>query len=238
MKIVAFLFLFTFTTLFSQEKYEYVIVPYSFDFFKEPNKFNLNGLTKSFFEKEGFKVLYDTDIKPDFIANNPCEVLYANVIDDNKLFSTNLFVQVKDCKGNLLIESVKGSSREKDFDKSFTIALRQALNSLKGQLNFNKSKSFVKNENKALLTAKSAEREIVVDNNNSVTYTSIITETGYQIINSEKEVVFDLTKTSSDDIFIARKGNLNGVLVKKINGWFFEYNEANQLVSEKVEVKF
>ena len=237
MKIVAFLFLFTFTSLFSQEKYEYVIVPYSFDFFEEPNKFNLNGLTKSFFEKEGFKVLYDTDIKPDFVANNPCEVLYANVIDDNKLFSKNLYVQVKDCKGNLLIESVKGSSREKDFDKSFTIALRQALTSLKGQLNFNKSKSFVKNENKDTLIEKSAENKIVVENNNTK-YSSIITETGYQLINSENEVIFELTKTSSEDIFIAKKGNLNGVLVKKINGWFFEYNEANQLVSEKVEVKF
>ena len=237
MKIVAFLFLFTFTSLFSQEKYEYVIVPYSFDFFEEPNKFNLNGLTKSFFEKEGFKVLYDTDIKPDFVANNPCEVLYANVIDDNKLFSKNLYVQVKDCKGNLLIESVKGSSRKKDFDKSFTIALRQALTSLKGQLNFNKSKSFVKNENKETLIEKSAENKIVVENNNTK-YSSIITETGYQLINSENEVIFELTKTSSEDIFIAKKGNLNGVLVKKINGWFFEYNEANQLVSEKVEVKF
>ncbi len=237
MKIVSFLFLFTITSLFSQEKYEYVIVPYSFDFFEEPNKFNLNGLTKSFFEKEGFKVLYDTDIKPDFVANNPCEVLYAYVIDDNKLFSKNLYVQVKDCKGNLLIESVKGSSREKDFDKSFTIALRQALTSLKGQLNFNKSKSFVKNENKEILIEKSAENKIVVENNNTK-YSSIITETGYQLINSENEVVFELTKTSSEDIFIAKKGNLNGVLVKKINGWFFEYNEANQLVSEKVEVKF
>ena len=237
MKIVSFLFLFTITSLFSQEKYEYVIVPYSFDFFEEPNKFNLNGLTKSFFEKEGFKVLYDTDIKPDFVANNPCEVLYANVIDDNKLFSKNLYVQVKDCKGNLLIESVKGTSREKDFDKSFTIALRQALTSLKGQLSFNKSKSFVKNENKETLIEKSAENKIVVENNNTK-YSSIITETGYQLINSENEVIFELTKTSSEDIFIAKKGNLNGVLVKKINGWFFEYNEANQLVSEKVEVKF
>jgi hypothetical protein len=237
MKVVSFLFLFTITSLFSQEKYEYVIVPYSFHFFEEPNKFNLNGLTKSFFEKEGFKVLYDTDIKPDFVANNPCEVLYANVIEDNKLFSKNLYLQVKDCKGNLLIESVKGSSREKDFDKSFTIALRQALTSLKGQLNFNKSKSFVKNENKETLIEKSAESKIVVENNNTK-YSSIITETGYQLINSENEVVFELTKTSSEDIFIAKKGNLNGVLVKKINGWFFEYNEANQLVSEKVEVKF
>jgi hypothetical protein len=237
MNKVAFLFLFTFTSLFSQEKYEYIIVPYSFNFFKEPNKFNLNSLTKSFFEKEGFKVLYDTEVKPDFIANNPCEVLYVNVIDYNKLLSTNLFVQVKDCKGNLFIESLKGSSREKDFDKSFTIALRHALNSLKGQLNFNKSKSFVKNENKVTFIEKSAKNEIVVENN-SATYTSIITETGYHLINSEKEVVFDLTKTSSDDIFIARKGNLNGVLVKKINGWFFEYNQANQLVSEKVAVKF
>ena len=37
---------------------------------------------------------------------------------------------------------------------------------------------------------------------------------------------------------MAKKGNLQGLFVKKESNWFFEYNDGNRLVSEKVEVKF
>ena len=237
MKVVSFLFLFTFTSLFSQEKYEYVIVPKQLSFFDEPNKFNLNFLIKSFFKSEGFIVFYDDDVLPIEIANNRCDVYFVDVERINKFMGTTILVKIKDCQNFVLVESDEGNSREKEFSKSYSQALRQALTSLKGQLNFKKSKSFVKNENKETLIEKSAENKIVVENNNTK-YSSIITETGYQLINSENEVVFELTKTSSEDIFIAKKGNLNGVFVKKINGWFFEYNDGNQLISEKVGVKF
>ena len=67
---------------------------------------------------------------------------------------------------------------------------------------------------------------------------AISTDNGYNLINANSEVVYVLQKTSNVNIFTATKAVLNGILIKKNNGWFFEYYEGDKLISEKVEVKF
>jgi hypothetical protein len=47
-----------------------------------------------------------------------------------------------------------------------------------------------------------------------------------------------LFNTSIKDIFIAEKGIITGILIKKDNVWFFEYYQNDQLISEKVAVKW
>jgi hypothetical protein len=37
---------------------------------------------------------------------------------------------------------------------------------------------------------------------------------------------------------MAKKGEVQGVLVAKNNQWFFEFYQGDQLISEKIEVKF
>ena len=64
------------------------------------------------------------------------------------------------------------------------------------------------------------------------------TATGYQLVDASPKVVYKLYKTSRSDLFIAMKGNNQGVLIQKDNQWFFEYYENATLVSEKVAVKF
>ena len=64
------------------------------------------------------------------------------------------------------------------------------------------------------------------------------TSYGYQLIDSEPKVVMKVYKTSNSTSFMAIKGSVQGVLVSKDNQWFFEYYQNDQLISEKVEVKF
>ena len=75
----------------AQSNYEVVIIPKKFSFLKEENKYNLNAVTKSFFETEGFKVYYAEDNLPKEIANNRCNALFADVVENNTLFVSKLF---------------------------------------------------------------------------------------------------------------------------------------------------
>ena len=64
------------------------------------------------------------------------------------------------------------------------------------------------------------------------------TSYGYQLIDSEPKVVMKVYKTSNANSYMATKGSVQGALVAKDNQWFFEYYQNDQLISEKVEVKF
>jgi len=45
-------------------------------------------------------------------------------------------------------------------------------------------------------------------------------------------------KTSNANSYMAKKGDVQGALVAKDNQWFFEYYQNDQLISEKIDVKF
>lgn len=64
------------------------------------------------------------------------------------------------------------------------------------------------------------------------------TSYGYQLIDSEPKVIMKVYKTSNSASFMAKKGEVQGVLVSKDNQWFFEYYQGDNLISEKIDVKF
>ena len=126
-----------FVSFFSiaKEKYKYVIVPEQFSFFKESNQYNLNALTKSFFETEGFTVFYDTDTLPDELLKNRCLALYVTAVVNKSMFVTKVAINIRDCRNEVLLVSEEGSSREKSYEKAYNQSFRTALTSLKGKIN-------------------------------------------------------------------------------------------------------
>lgn len=238
MKKIKILLIFTlfFSYAKSQERIQKIIIPEKFDFFKEANQYNLNYLLKAFFDKEGFITIYDSELSDDSPVDS-CAFLYPTLKHEKNFFITKILVEIKDCNGNVLLKSVEGTSRDKSYKKANNESLRIALNSLRGKLNFK-----TKPSGKAVVTViakKADESQIIENNENSIlSLYSIPTQTGYKLVDEVPNLIFELTKSSSPDIFIAKKGNLQGLLIKKENNWFFEYNDGNQLVSEKVEVKF
>ena len=52
---------------------------------------------------------------------------------------------------------------------------------------------------------------------------------GYKIVDSAPTVIYLIHTTSNESVFIASKGEVKGVFMKKINGWFFDYYQNDIL---------
>jgi len=130
--IFTFVFIGFLSSTFGQDlnSYKYVLVPSSFDFFKEPNQYQLNELTKFLFEKYGFEAYMENEELPMELSQNRCKALIANMQNNSGLFSTKLVVVLKDCKNNQLFISKEGRSREKDYKIAYQEALRDAFESI------------------------------------------------------------------------------------------------------------
>ena len=73
---------------------------------------------------------------------------------------------------------------------------------------------------------------------NSKKYQVVATENGYNLMTiGANSTIFQIFKTSSKDVFLAQRNNVNGILIKKANTWFFEYYNQNRLQSEQIEVE-
>ena len=234
-KIVLLFVLFASSFSYAQENYKYVIVPKKFNFFKEENKYNLNTITKFFFEKEGFQVIYDTEEFPDDLAANRCSALYINVLEKSNMVMTKITFEIKDCQNRLIIASVQGESREKQYEKAYNESFREALVSMRGKLNI-KTTEIIKAEEVSVGVS-----EIKTSINSIIDVSqlrAVPTETGYNLINHTNNIVVILNRTSLENVFIASKDIFKGVLIKKNTGWFFEYDFEGKVYSEKIEVKF
>ena len=235
-KVVLLFVLFIYTFSFAQENYKYIIVPKKFSFFKEENKYNLNTTTKAFFENNGFEVYFDTDEFPKELAENRCLALTVNAIENNNVFLTRINIELIDCYNKSILLSDLVTSREKEYQKDYTEAFRNALTNLKGQLNIKRTsaKSTVLIDNMVATTPVSKTNTII----DVSQLRAVPTETGYNLINHTNNIVIILHNISLDNVFIASKEIFKGVLIKKNTGWFFEYDFECKVYSEKVEVKF
>ena len=110
--------------------YKYVVVPEKFNFLKQNDQYSLNSLTKGLLEYKGFTAYFDNNELPGEVANNKCRALTADVLEKKGMFTTNLTVLLKDCRGNIVFKSKEGKSREKEYKVAYSMALRDAFTSL------------------------------------------------------------------------------------------------------------
>ncbi len=221
--------------------YKYVIVPEKFEFLKEPNKYNLNALTKMVFEKYGFVTFFTNDKLPDELALNKCLALYGDLLNDSGMLNTKLSIVLKDCSGKVIFTSDAGKSKEKDYRKAYYEALREASASI-ASLNYKfagPSKN-VQNHNQATTVSQQATPTVgmpaTVSNEGQLFAQPIAN--GFQLVDTTPKVVAKMYKTSQQDYYTAQGDNKNGVIFKKGNDWFFEYYLNDKLVSEKLNIKF
>lgn len=240
-KIILFLFSLFTSLVAAQESYTYAIIPEKFENLAK-NEYQLNAITASFFKTEGFTTFYDTDKLPIELANNRCEAIFIDVKMNNSLFVTKVIIEIKDCQNIVLATSIEGSSRKKDYKLAYNEAFRTALVSLKGRIKVGKttvSKVVEKPVEKQQVITKSEKATAVLTENfdNSMLKAEKIAN-GFALQTAEGEKVMDIYATTSETVFIAIRENVQGVFVKKVNGWFFEYYANNSLISEPVKVKF
>lgn len=250
-KSVIILLLLSTFQLFAQNlnDYQYVIVPTKFVDFDVENQYRLNTITKFNLEKMGFIAFYENSEIPMEIMNERCSILSADVVKDNNLLWTRVYVTFKDCYGKIIHQSEVGKTKEKEFKIAYPIALDETFKSL-FSLNYKyngtkmkTSQSVIGETNpKAVVLPEKPKANLPILVSETTDYSKLLfaqpTANGFQLVDSTPKVVYKLFKTDSPSMFLAQKGNQNGVVTLKDDSWFFEYQENEKVVSEKLEIKF
>ncbi len=112
------------------DSYKYIIVPKKFDFLRKENQYRVNSQTKYLFEKNGFTTLLKGQDYPDDLISNPCLGVEANVIDESNSFTSKVRVSLTNCQDQVVYTSEQGISKEKDYAKSYSLALNNAFKSI------------------------------------------------------------------------------------------------------------
>ncbi|WP_411031123.1 hypothetical protein [Spongiimicrobium sp. 3-5] len=108
--------------------YKYIIVPKTFDGFKEENKYHTNSLVKFLFTKKGFNTVYE-DALPEDLVHDRCLGLVAELVDDSSMFTTKVVLALKDCNAVVVFTSQEGRSKLKEYRPSYSQAIRNAFSS-------------------------------------------------------------------------------------------------------------
>ncbi|MDA6068730.1 hypothetical protein NJT12_03770 [Flavobacterium sp. AC] len=227
----------------SVNDYKAVIVPLKYDFLKSENQYRTATMTKANLVKAGFQAFYGNEEIPAGLGDR-CEFLYVDVKKDNGFLVTKLFVEFKDCYGKVIYTSDIGKSKEKEYEVAYRECLDLAfasINALHYKYNgktVNSTKAPTTSIPAAQIVPATAISTPTADLKDPNLLFAQPTENGYQLIDKTPKVVMKLLKTSRPDSFIAIKDGIQGSLNAKDNQWFFEYYKNDQLVSEKVSVKF
>jgi len=221
--------MFGFSQIGDINNYKYIVIPEQFEFLKEKNEYNLNSLTAMIFEKKGFQVFYPNEELPYEAKMDRCKVLYGDVIKESNFLITKLTIVLKDCAGRTVFTSLEGRSKEKEFRKAYYEALREA------------SRSFdvLEYEYRELGTEKGAATAVAAkEKNNQNQLVAMPTSYGYDLLDKSQKVVLKMYKTSQPDSYSAKMEDVNGVVFKKGDDWFFEYYIDDKPVSQKLYIRF
>lgn len=120
------------TSVFSQANlndYKYVIVPTKYDFLKGKDQYQLNSFTAFLFNKYGFQTLMEGDEYPEDLVRNRCLALRSDVTKESGMFKTKLLLELKSCNDQVVFTTKMGESREKEYQRAYTEAMRNAFKS-------------------------------------------------------------------------------------------------------------
>jgi hypothetical protein len=216
----------------SVNNYKYALVPSKFDFLKTADKYSLNTYTKMFMQKYGFQTFLDNESLPAEFASNNCNKVFVDVLDQSSLFVTKLAVELKDCQNKILFTSATGESREKDYKVAYTQALREAFASFDA-LHYKYTEIVpVKG---VVHEVQSAIKEMPASSDKK--YNIDILSNGFQVVDGSQPIM-RCWKTEVPNTFISTKGNINGLLFKKQDTWYFQYYENEKLVTEVMDIRF
>lgn len=127
--------LFVFCGFFSSNAqlnpYKYIVVPTHFEVFKKENQHQTSTLVKYYLTENGFPAIYDTQ-QPTELRIDPCQAAYVKLRDDSGMFMTRVVLQFVDCQGEVVFETMEGTSKEKNYVDAYKGAIAEAFQSIAG----------------------------------------------------------------------------------------------------------
>ncbi|SDQ48355.1 hypothetical protein [Flagellimonas zhangzhouensis] len=248
-------------------KYKYIIVPKKFDAFKEVNEYQTSTLIKYYFAENGFNVVYD-DALPIDLAGNRCTGLVADVIDESGMFSTKIFISLKDCQNKEVFRSLEGKSKIKDFGAAYKEAIQNAFVSFAGMgysydpdaatenknsetvtLSYKNDVKTVEPKSTAQVIEQKATPEEQVYKSVEPIPSSIVSgdvdvlyaqaiPSGYQLVDNTPKVVLTLQETSMQYVFMTEYEGNNAVVFLQDGQWMLEYSVDGKKQQKKLNIKF
>ncbi len=223
--------------------YNYVIIPTKFSFFDEPNRFNLNSLSKMFMEKNGFISFFDDAVLPDSAAKDQCK-LYLDVVKNSNMFTTKLTVVLKDCRNAVVFTSAEGKSTEKDYRVAYTMALREAFKSFDNlDYQYNGSQFVTASVNAPAAPQPPLSPVVKKNDDTTIIATGEMLnaqpiKNGYQLVDTTPKIALKIYKTSVVNVYVAENETEKGIVLKNNGQWIFEYYQRGKLVTKPLNIKF
>lgn len=231
-KIITYLLFITFSLMLNSQNTEepFILIPEVFDAFDKPNQYNLNNLALLAMEKQNIPVFHS--IKKAIDLPMDCNFLKMELIADHTFFYKKVTIIFKNCKGETVLSSNEGRSREKEFKLGYNMAFRDAEKSI----NYTTLKEILYNIKKPQTISIKSNEEVSINDYDTL-YAQPI-ENGFQLIDATPKVVYKIYYTSQKEIFTAIKNDQQGILLKNNNQWFFEYTKDGEIKKESVNIKF
>jgi hypothetical protein len=226
------------TTSFAQTNlnaYKYIIVPMTYGFLKENDKYELNSLTKFLFERAGFETLMQGDDYPNDLLENPCLSLLVDVKDNSGAFTTKLTIDLTDCHNTVIFTAKEGKSKEKEYKRTYQEALRnsfKSIESLKYKYNPELAASIVVVAKTETVSPTAAETE-TVKKGEDVTKAPIKTEPEPKAIIAAPVVVSNTAKDTDNKQGEKTKSAARSYKNENIS--FFLIDQNNSLVAYVIE---
>jgi hypothetical protein len=212
------------------ENYKYIIVPNKLDFFNEIDQYQTSSLLQFLLHKNGFTVILDSEQYPLELRADLCKALTANIIKEASLFKTSIHLELKDCFNQVVYTSNEGTSRLKDYKKSYQAAMRN-LHSTMGAVTYKP-----KITAERLIISKDAGIDSIESKDTRTILSPQIKENGYQLLNADAKIIFEVLNTSLPNIFVVK--DRNGILYKKGAYWLLEYFEGDKRIIEQFTIHF
>lgn len=144
------------------DPYKYIVVPKQYDFLKKENQYRVNSFTKYLFEQHGYQAFYQGDDYPDDLRANPCLGLTANVIDGSNAFTTKIVLLLKNCSGELVLQTVEGKSKIKQYDKTYIDALKKCFVTIE-ELDYNYDPTAFSKSSASVVAAEDNKNDMKVE---------------------------------------------------------------------------
>lgn len=238
---ISLFFLFFSASAQNINKYKYIIVPNKYDFLESQDQYRLNGLTKFLFEKEGFITLYNSDVVPLDLENNPCLGLSVNLKESG---FTVMFMEIylKDCRNEIVFKSNKGKSKNKDYKSEYHESLRMAFEDIKA-LNYTyipkknrvEPKSIVQKSNNNVIQTEPIPTNESTDKNKINLSVKLILN-GFQLLDNTMTIKYTALKTNQSNTYILK--HLRGLLYKNNDNWYIDFYDNNVLKTKKINLQF
>lgn len=237
-------------------KYKYVIVPAQYEFTAGKDKYQLNSLTKFLFNKYGYTAFMEGDEFPEDLEENRCLAVTADAKKIKAFLKIKVQLDLLDCNGLVVASSKIGQTKEKNFEKGYGLALRDAFVTFQAmEYEYTPSENVVaikkpeketssnaeeiaklKAEVEVLKKEKEQAKEEEVKVDTSILLYAQPIENGFQLVDTTPKKVMILLATPKADVFSVK--DKNAIVYKENGKWYYSEVTSNGNVTKELNIKF